>query len=237
MPIPFTPYISSHPHFTHTHTHVHTHTALTQTLNTLAWTIIYYCLYPPRVSTVLTSDSSTRGLQSVSASKLTAWGTAKENTEREYIMTSLNLWQSKDPPYLSRSPKMASLFIKLAELCKILKKRFLQYTYTNIHTQIHHTHKHTHTHSHTHTQMQMQTLLLPLAEPGCLYTKQALWTMQAKLLEPGYKFVGEQAFPHSKWCGHPKSHLDHCYFMRRNLWICTPENATYPITAGWTGGR
>ncbi len=37
----------------------------------------------------------------------------------------------------------------------------------------------------------MQILLLPLgghthlAEPGCLCTKQALWAVQAKLLEPG----------------------------------------------------
>ncbi len=43
--------------------------------------------------------------------------------------------------------------------------------------------------THTHTPIQM--LLLPpvghahLVEPGCLRTKQALWTVQAKLLEPG----------------------------------------------------
>ena len=29
--------------------------------------------------------------------------------------------------------------------------------------------------------------------------------------------AGEQAFPHSRWCGHPKSHLDHCGFMRKGL--------------------
>ncbi len=28
-------------------------------------------------------------------------------------------------------------------------------------------------------------------------------------------FTGEQAFPHIEWCGHPKSHLDHCCFVRK----------------------
>ncbi len=46
---------------------------------------------------------------------------------------------------------------------------------------------------------------LHLAEPGCLCTKQAL-------VSPG-----EQAFPHSKWCGHLKSHLDYYCFMRKGL--------------------
>ncbi len=46
------------------------------------------------------------------------------------------------------------------------------------------------THTHMHARTQMQILLLPLgghahlAEPGCLCTKQALWAVQAKLLEP-----------------------------------------------------
>ncbi len=65
------------------------------------------------------------------------------------------------------------------------------YTHTYIHTYIH-THIHTHIHTYTHTcKCKMQILLLPLgghahlAEPGCLCTKQALWAVQAKLLEPG----------------------------------------------------
>ena len=41
--------------------------------------------------------------------------------------------------------------------------------------------------------------------------------MQAKLLEPGYEFTGEQAFPHSKWYGHQKAHLDHCCFVIKGL--------------------
>ncbi len=72
-----------------------------------------------------------------------------------------------------------------------------------------HTHTHTRTHAHTHTNSLATTSgYVHLAEPGCLCTKQALWAVQAKLLEPGWKLAGEQAFPHSKWHGHPKSHLD-----------------------------
>ncbi len=56
-----------------------------------------------------------------------------------------------------------------------------------------------------------------LAESGCLCTKQALLAVQAKLLEPGYEFTGKQAFPHSKWYGHQKAHLDHCCFMRKGF--------------------
>ncbi len=63
----------------------------------------------------------------------------------------------------------------------------------------------------------------------CEPCKQSSWSRASKL-------AGEQASPHSKWYGHPKSHLDHCCCMRKRPWICTPSNARYPITAGWTGG-
>ncbi len=33
----------------------------------------------------------------------------------------------------------------------------------------------------------------------------------------GLRTRRRKAFPHSKWCGHPKSHLDHCCFMRKGL--------------------
>ena len=48
-----------------------------------------------------------------------------------------------------------------------------------------------------------------LAEPGCLCTKQALIACASKLSwSLGYR--NDQLPSHTKWCGHPKSHLDHC---------------------------
>ncbi len=53
------------------------------------------------------------------------------------------------------------------------------------------TYTHTNVHTHACKFANLQIFLLPLGghahltEPGCLYTKQALWAVQAKLLEPG----------------------------------------------------
>ncbi len=39
----------------------------------------------------------------------------------------------------------------------------------------------------------------------------------SKANETGLGTYRRQTSPHSKWCGHPKSHLDHCCFMRKGL--------------------
>ncbi len=57
-----------------------------------------------------------------------------------------------------------------------------------------------------------------LAEPGCLCTKKVCTVSRAsKATGAGLELAREQAFPHSKWCGQPKSHLDHCCCMRKGL--------------------
>ncbi len=49
-----------------------------------------------------------------------------------------------------------------------------------------------------------------LAVPGCLCTKQVCTVSRAsKATGAGLELAREQAFPHSKWCGQLKSHLDH----------------------------
>ncbi len=42
----------------------------------------------------------------------------------------------------------------------------------------------------------------------CQPCKQSSWSQE---------LTGEQAFSHSKWCGHPKPHLDYGCFMRKGL--------------------
>ncbi len=45
-----------------------------------------------------------------------------------------------------------------------------------------------------------------------------------------------KAFPHSKWCGHPKSHLDHCRCMRKDLEFA-PQQMPGTQSQLWTGRR
>ncbi len=57
----------------------------------------------------------------------------------------------------------------------------------------------------------------------------------------GLRTHRRKAFPHSKWCGHPKSHLDHCCFMRKGLEFA-PQQMPGPQSqlgglVGLVGGR
>ena len=87
-------------------------------------------------------------------------------------------------------------------------------THTHMHAR-----KYTHTHTactqiHTCTGKKLQILLLPLgshahlAKPGYLCTKQV--SRASAEPTPGAGLgTRRRLTPLSKWCGHPKSHLDH----------------------------
>ncbi len=95
-----------------------------------------------------------------------------------------------------------------------------------------HTHTHTHTHActHTHTQMQLP-ILLPLqtghthlAEPGCLCIKQALWPCkQSSWSQARTRRRINLSSQQVVWTP-PKSHLDHCCFMRKGLEFASQQS-------------
>ncbi len=90
------------------------------------------------------------------------------------------------------------------------------------------------------TKMQKKILLQLLAvmctwqRPGCLCTKQAQWAVQAKLGSLARKI---QTFPHSKWCGHLKSHLDPAVSWEKALNLhpskCQVPNHSWVDWWGW----
>ncbi len=76
-----------------------------------------------------------------------------------------------------------------------------------------------------------------LAEPGCLCTKQALWTTQAKLLD-GLGTRRRTGLSSQQVVWALKVPPGPLLFHKKRPWICTPENCQVPNhTAGWTGGR
>ncbi len=92
-----------------------------------------------------------------------------------------------------------------------------------------HPYVHTHTRPKTHTHNMQNANANSLSgshTPGSHYERS-----QAKNFR-------RKAYPHSKWCGHPKSHLDHCCCMRKDLEFAPQQMpSTQSQLGGLVGGR
>ncbi len=60
----------------------------------------------------------------------------------------------------------------------------------------------------------------------CEPCKQSSWSRVGTRRRKG---LSSQAFPQGKWCGHQKSHLDHCCFMKK----CQVPNHSWVDWWGW----